>query len=139
MKNNLFYLFFTIIFASCCDQIIDSDELIGDWEFQREVIPEESFATNEVNDTIGIFTFSTNGFGRRESVISTFDYELEWSLNDCGKQISIRKSGFGGIDTRTYEIERIDDDNVIFQGIIRREVGPDTAMETIERLVLSRI
>ncbi|MEM9544970.1 MAG: hypothetical protein AAGA77_03310 [Bacteroidota bacterium] len=139
MKNILYFLFFSFLIISCCDDLVETDELIGDWEFEREVTPESSLDTFEINDKSGVFTFSTNGFGRRESVINIFDFELEWSINDCGKQISIRKTGFTAIDTRTYDIERIDDDNIIFEGIIRREVTPDSTIETIERFELTRI
>ena len=133
----LFYITFILIpiAFSCGKDNNISEELIGEWSYIRAVNSTDQL---EKSDTAGIMIFMEDRLGIRESVVSTHDYDLEWELKNCGEEIKIRKSGFWFVDTRTYDVIRMDINTYKIEGVIKRVSGPDGVLETIETFLLTR-
>lgn len=143
MKKGVLFLFVVICMFSCGKEKTRSDELVGDWLYERETF--NSFSTFEDPDTEGYITFREDETGNWSQSIGFLNFSLEWDLQANDEKISITKYA---LETQiifpsstVYDLKRMDEDNFTLTFHIKTESPSDSipGFEQFENIILKRM
>lgn len=143
MKKGALLLFVLICFLSCGKEKTISDELVGDWLYERETF--NSFSTFEDPDSEGYISFREDETGNWSTSSGFLNFSLEWDLQSNDEKIAITKYGLElqilFPSMTLYDIKRTDEDNFTFTYHIKTESPIDTieGFEHFENIILSRM
>lgn len=143
MRPLLFIFLISIIFSSCGKEKTISDELVGDWLYERETF--NSFTTFEDPDTEGYMSFKEDETGNWSANSTSLNFSLEWDLQSNDEKISITKYIIGQQNvfpsSTIYDITRTDEDNFTFTFHFKAESIIDTIepFEQFENIILTRM
>ncbi|MEM9544971.1 MAG: hypothetical protein AAGA77_03315 [Bacteroidota bacterium] len=89
MKNYLLFVLLVLVGLGCGKEKTISDELVGDWFYERET--HISFSSFDDPDTEGFMSFNDDETGYWESSNGFQSFDLEWDLQMNDSKISITK------------------------------------------------
>jgi len=143
MKNFGFVLLILLFAISCAKEKTISEELVGEWVYERETF--NSFSTFEDPDTQGNMTLRKDETGDWIPSLGFTNFEIEWDLQADDTKISITKSIVGVPSTvevgTIYTLNRMDEDNFTITRHIKFEAVADTLepFEQFENIILTRL
>ena len=135
---------FILLFASSCSkEKTISDELVGEWLYERETF--RSSSTFEDQDTRGTMSFLEDETGRWTPVQGFSEFDIEWDLQSNDTKISITKVLEGTTSSYNiglvYDLNRNDEDSFTFTRHIKFESPIDSLedFEQFENIILTRL
>ena len=143
MKNGILFLFVVICIMSCGKEQTTSDELVGEWFYERETF--NSFSSFEDPDTDGFISLSPDETGPWSTSSGFLNYNLEWDLQSNDEKIAFTKYVVGQQNifpfTTIYDLKRTDENNFTLTYHIKTEPPIDTldGFEQFENIILTRI
>lgn len=143
MKNCIYILLLSIAFISCEKEKTISEELVGDWMYEREA--NSNISNFEDLDTAGLMSFASDETGIWSQSNGFVNYSLEWDLQSNDEKISITKFLNGSQVlfpiNRIYDLQRTDEDNFTFTYDTEFDVVFDTinVLQQFEQIILKRI
>ena len=143
MKKTIWLCCVVLLTLSCQKEKTVSEELIGDWLYERETF--NSFTSFEDLDTEGYISFREDETGNWSSNGGFIDYELEWDLQQNDAKISITKyplnQPFLFPISTIYDLKRTSEDEFTFTFHIVAESPIDSLenFEQFENVILTRM
>jgi len=143
MKNWISILLIVFISISCGKEKTISEELAGEWLYEREAF--NSFSPLEDPDTAGFMSFRDDETGNWMKSNSFPNYDFEWDLQSNDQKIAMTKylTGFGTNFpiTTVYDLKRTDEDNFTLTNHFKFESNIDTieGFEQFENIILLRM
>ncbi|MDF1696638.1 MAG: hypothetical protein P1U56_12430 [Saprospiraceae bacterium] len=143
MRSITWVLMIALISISCSKNKTISEELVGEWNYERETF--NSFSTFEDPDIGGTMVFQDDETGLWSQSNGVFDYDLEWDLQVNDEKIALTKYpntiGLSIPFTTIYDLTRIDEDNFRLRFHIKFDSPIDTieSFEQFENIILERI
>lgn len=143
MKKGILFLFIVVCMFSCAKEKTISEELVGDWFYERETF--NSFSSFEDPDTEGYISFNEDETGNWNPSLGFLNFSLEWDLQSNDEKISITKyaldPAFFFPSSTLYDMKKTDEDNFTFTFHIKTESSIDSleGFEQFENIILSRM
>ncbi len=143
MRNYICILLIVISAISCGKEKTISEELVGDWFYERETF--NSFSIFEDPDTEGFMSFSEDETGNWSQANGFQDFSLEWDLQANDTKIAITRYLIDQPtifpSTLIYDLQREDEDNFTFTFHIKVESPIDSLeeFEQFENIILTRM
>jgi hypothetical protein len=143
MKKGLLFLLVIIITLSCGKEKTISDELVGEWFYERETF--NSFSSFEDPDTQGIITLNEDETGNWSTSAGFLNFDLEWDLQSNDSKIAITKSVLGQLNifpyTTIYDLKRTDENYYTLTYHFKTESSIDTleGFEQFENIIITRM
>lgn len=143
MKNICFMILMLIFCISCGKEKTVSEELVGEWLYERETF--NSFSVFEDPDTQGTMIFNEDETGIWASSLGFSEFKIEWDTQVDDSKISITRRLIGSPSSFEtgiiYDLTRTDENNFTFTRHIKFEAPADSldAFEQFENILLTRI
>lgn len=130
----------SILTISCQNGEDITEELIGNWVYERETFNHMP-PMGEVKDVSGLIKLEIDGTGFWDPSIPSLNSLLEWQVDKCGDQITIIKTVYvTNVEvfpkTRIYELKRTDENNFTLTYLLE---GLDEMTNTMEVLEFENI
>jgi len=147
MRNYLFIFIIVFLGVSCDEAPEISEELIGEWIYERELfLKDGSFST--VDDLSGLINFNedkTGNWNPSNPLFLSFFYELEWKVDESKDKITIIKELVSEFTvsvptTRDYDLKRTDENTFTFTYLLESldEVTNTVEVIEFENIILTR-
>lgn len=143
MRKLAYILLIAFLTFSCKKDATISEDLIGDWLYERETF--DNSTSFEDLDTEGYMSFRRDKSGNWNQSNVFFSFILEWELQSEDTQLSISRelittpppSAF----TRVFDITRVDENNYILTYHLKIPDPSETieGLEQFENIILTRM